>query len=103
VAKLADAAICGKWRGLTREDSTGFGERRLIVLPERLPFERCEVICDLVGMNIPHEGASAGRELEALENIDIEGELNGIVEFRLAITLIILFLFAPAGLDVARV
>jgi hypothetical protein len=101
VAKLADARVGGQRRRLPGEDRAGLGERSLIVVPQPVAFERGEIIGDLIALDVPHEGAASRRQPEALENIDIVGELNGVMEFGFAVALVIAAFLAAAGLDVA--
>jgi hypothetical protein len=88
---------------LSGKDRAGLGERRLIFVPQGLARECREVISDLVSLDVPNEGAGgpAGK-LETFENIDIQGELNGIVKLRLAVAFVVAAFLAPARLDVDR-
>src|SRR6266853_984473 len=51
-------------------------------------------------MNVPDESATPGRKLQAFENIDIEGKLNGVVGLWLAVALVAATFLPAAGLDV---
>ena len=102
MAKLADTRIGRKRDELSGKDRARLGERRFIFVPQALARERGEVISDLVALDVPNEGAPPGRKLETFQDVDIEGELNGVMQLRLAVVLVVAAFLAPAGLDVAR-
>src|SRR5580700_3648752 len=53
-------------------------------------------------MDIPDKATAASGKLEALKNIDIQGELNSVVELRLTVAFLAAPFLTPAGLDIPR-
>ena len=73
--------------------------------PLHLDFLRVgpdSIISVQVPVHFKNEGAAPGRKLKTFKNVDVQGELNGIVTLQLAVAFVAAAFLAPARLDIAR-
>src|SRR4051794_20345072 len=101
MAKFAHAGIGGQRDGSLCEDRARVGERSFVVLPKSPAGRINKVVCDLISLNIQHEGLPATGMAETFQNVDIKRELNSIMELWLLIAIAMSAQFAPAALNVS--